>query len=845
MNGFGIDYHTAIYGTSYLVNHLVFRGAMIDQMLGRFEIMVFSQRDPWKSVMSVVQSVFSEILKDYGIADDFRFELESGEVELIPEWQHASSPERRELLAFVVIVWTLTCDTLARSLAANRYVSGAHESHELRQMVCVFTQHPNDSVPYRTALALKHMAVACEEYVLGGCEDKFRVVLEDIISDTLRSRELAQGFIDPVANLERFLRLYGKILWNLYRLPVSFRSWFAVDLDGSSPQYIGRKQIVEADRTLRNFAIDRYQELLIGAVQLLRDEGGAVNRRITSLLLSIHDSLEATRRGVQGAKQRDSKSYGDVRAFLADVDSVATLVHEVLEPGTALLATSRILEMVHLQGQKFGFHFLEFQPRINAKSLEPLIEQVYVAQNHKTLPQGESERIEALQGVFDTSPTVDISSLGTLSEVSRWVVDCLSAFSTVQQRRCGVNRTDVCNGMSSIVVASFEKNSTLVGLKWLLRAFCLNCDVIGLVETEDALEKVDQLFEQRYQVEGPSPEPVVNFLGGSDTIRMLGVARGWWVLYLAQRRVIAVAQTLEQPIEQYYGRADHPARWGGSMIEFVQVQCSGSGRFHALVQGADKVATLTSFDMAQSWYHELCSTRGSESDIIDDEELRCFMESWTQEASSVFKGIVMSENFPIVMRRTLLFDVDIVRASSRPMARGISGAATDSNRQTWESRRAIATIQAGAIAGYIFQLMGTGAGLARAIEIYGSQRLTELYSTSTFFRFMLDRLNSLYEQVDLENFVRLSEGLEDFVIEEIFNPIVDDTNLARRLLQDIRKAPLRKPNHHDAVCHSRRQFVELFKASGWSVPQSERELDTPSPMAALAVSVLAGLGTSG
>lgn len=814
-------------------------------MSGRFEIMVFSQPDSWKSVMSVVQGVFSEVLKDYGITDHFRFELDADEVVLVPEWQNVSSPEKLELLAFVVIVWTLTRDTLARSIAANRDLSEINGSEKLRQMVCVFTQHPNDSVPYRTALGLKHIAVACEEYILGGCEEKFRVVLEDVSSDTLQRRELAQGFIDPVANLERFLRLYGKILWNLYGLPVSFRSWFAVDLDGSSPQYIGRKQIVEADRTLRYFAVDRYQELLIGAVQLLRDEGGVVNRRITSLLLSIHDSLEATRRGVQGVTQRDSKSYGDVGAFLADVESVMEKVGEITDPGTALLATGRILEMVHLQGQKFGFHFLEFQPRINAKSLEPLIEQVYVAQTRTTLPQGESERIEALQGVCNTAPTVDIASLGTLSEVSRWVVDCLSAFSTVQQRRCGVNRTDVCNGMSSVVVASFEKNSTLMGLKWLLRAFNLNCEVIGLVETEDALEKVDQLFEQRVQSEGPSPEPVVNFLGGSDTIRMLGVARGWWVLYRAQKRVIEMARTLEQPLEQYYGRADHPARWGGSMVEFVQVQCSGTSRFHALVQGADKVATLTSFDMAQNWYYALCSTKGNEGDIIDGEQLQNFMEVWTDEASSVFKRLVMSENFPILMRRTLLFDVDIVRASSRPMARGISGAATDPNRQTWESRRAIATIQAGAIAGYIFQLMGTGAGLAKAIETHGLQLLCELYSTSTFFRFMLDRLSSLFEQVDLENFLSLSEGLEVSVVEELFIPIVDDTNLAKKLLEDIRKIPLRRPTHHAAVCHSRRQFVDLFKACGWSVPQSERELDSPSPMAALAVSVLAGLGTSG
>jgi phosphoenolpyruvate carboxylase len=798
----------------------------------------------FSGALCIAQEVFSGLLVVYGLDTLVRFS-EKAEGVLEINFPRGLSDEELEKVAYAALLWARCKQVL--NVACVNSTDPTAESSNLRPAVCVLTQHPNSTIPRRMALGLRHIAVAVENFLLGGEEGDLRNVIEDVVSDLLDSRPLAQGFIDPVTNLEEFLEIYGDVIWELDGFPVSFACWFGVDMDGSSPEYINSRGIRRSDRVLRNFVIGRYQELLMTAATLLRQDANSNRTHVRGLigaLHRVHSSLEATRRGLRGVHSRDHKSYEALSNFLEDLDDVIErLGTGVL--GVAERCTGEILGVVRSKAKNFGFHFIEFQPRLNANSVDPLIEQIYAAQCGATLPQEETARLKALQAIVSEPIKVDILGLATLSEVSLWIARCLDAFSAVQIRRCGTSGNRSCSGLSSFVLANCERNSTVLGFKWILASFSLDAQVIGLLESREALTKAGQLFSQRVVLEGRQAAPLVNFQGGSDTMRTMGMFAGWWMLYKAQLEVQESALRFNQPVEQYYGRADHPARWGGSLDQFVACQPSGKGAFHFLLQGSDKLPALLTYNIAESWLKAICSSVGADADPIRQPKWRKFMDRIAEVGTRAFHQLVYSAEFPVVMRRTMLFDTDIVRESARPLARGTSGAAADPGLKTWESRRAIATIQSGVVAGYVFQLMGSGAALSETIEAGGLSELKELYQISPFFRFFVAQLRDLYAQVDLENFHKLSEGLEDRVVQATFEIISKDTVAAIKALELVSGQPLESPVGLHVARVLRAEFVQLFQRSGWSLPQCEREPSNPSPMAALAGGILATLGTSG
>lgn len=804
----------------------------------------FKKNQDFSALVAIAQEVFSNLLVAYGLGE-FVYFSETIEGALGLNFPKNISDEVLEKVAYSALLWA-RCRQVLKVASANTDGSVISAS-SLRPAVCVFTQHPNSTIPRRMALGLRHIAVAGESYLLGGEEKDFRNVMEDVVSDLLESRPLAQGFIDPVTNLEEFLEIYGDVVWELDSFPLSFACWFGVDMDGSSPEYINSRGIRRSDRVLRNFVIDRYQELLMTAATLLRQAANADQNEIRGLIGSlhrIHSSLEATRRGLRGVQSRDHKSYEALSNFLDDLEIVVRKLGTG-NLGAAESCTRQILEVVKVKAENFGFHFIEFQPRLNANSVDPLIEQIFAAQCGSTLPQDETARLKALQPIVSQPIGVDVMGLTTLSDVSLWIVRCLEAFSAVQVRRCGASGSRSCCGLGSFVLANCERNSTILGFKWILASFGLDAQVIGLLESREALSKAGQLLTQRVAIEGRQLTPLVNFQGGSDTMRTIGMFAGWWMLFKSQLEVQEAAGRLNQSVEQYYGRADHPARWGGPLEQFVASQPSGTGTFHFLLQGSDKLPVMLTYNIAERWLKLICSSVGVPTDPIGQQKWRRFMDEIAEHGTQAFHGLVHSPEFPVVMRRTMLFDTDIVRESARPLARGTSGAAAEPGLKTWVSRRAIATVQSGVVAGYVFQLMGSGAALSQAIKEGKLTELKQLHQISPFFRFFIAQLREMYGQVDLENFQKLSEGLEDRVIRATFDVIANDTAAAIRALELITGQALPTSPDHRVASLLRAEFVQLFQRSGWSIPQCEREACNPSPMAALAGGVLATLGTSG
>jgi len=565
---------------------------------------------------------------------------------------------------------------------------------------CVFTQHPNTPHPIWVLKALKHLAMYSEAWatlernephllsVQGQSEDSsLRTILRELLWRKLVDQVPVKNVVD---NLSHFLDLYADSIWlNAEFYNRKYSTWMGVDLDGQSPTSLPAADIERAGRLLRDQVITRYQQALNSIRERPSFKNDPKTEAIEALLTLLHASLEATRRGLGSPNAFPSED-----AFKAQLESAAELAQSPLLKE----AFQHLISKLH----RFGFTFLELQPRLNATTID----------------------------FADCDPAT-----------VKWMKECFQALFRVYER----------NGrLSQVVLANTERPNDLIALKALLSDFGLGTTtVIPLHETEDGLGLAAENLAQHLQRDSSS-EVVPWMWGFSDSTRLLGVTAWWSIAWsIADTKKVAVAHN--RKVECVYGRAQNFFRGGGQLEQFRSAMPDDYNSCSVLLQGDDVLGNRLTTRISDRARARSFSPAGME-DLLLEAETRRKLEKIRLLATQKFLSLVRDPEFmELFSLASPIRYLKSVCRSVRPETRSKGVAGIELTNIVWDQLRAIGTVQAGTVLGYVPQLYGAGIALASALE-----DLTPLWRRSKLFRFWINGYAQELGKVDFEGFLALA-----------------------------------------------------------------------------------------
>ncbi len=705
-----------------------------------------------RRVLRILSTIFEEISAELGgedFASAMRFSLGRAEIK---DHSRLTTHEQftlahRVLAAWYTILWFVTVP-LFRQRA--RKVDDAAGYLRL-----VITQHPNTPRPAWWLLAMQNAGNYLDGAELlsdSELHHDLKTIIRELCTRPLRDK----APLDVVSNLEMVLKLYGARLWRradqFHRM---YGTWMVCDLDGQAPENVPPEKLRRGARILREYAIGQYlNELRSLAERVSRrfPDGGAESRRgIEQNINLINNALVATSRGL-GAPN----AFNEERDFLTRLGAL----RESLEPLDPQLAAE--VSSLEAKARVFGFAFLDMFPRVNALSVRPLGEQLFQTANQKPLSASEPERCAELAA---SSPVVLSAELEhSLPKDLAWLLACLKVFAEIRK----------ANGRPMpFVISNFEFVSDELLLDMLLKAVGLpDTQIIHLHEGFEPVVEAARLSRETVK-RNPArwkAEPYVVMFGGSDMQRECGCS-GQWELARAIQRTGNELRSEGVTPNFFYGRADTFFRWGSSLDEFRAAQPDTEPRCLVLVQGDDVIRRRLTYQQADMHRSHPWSPGLTPDPIFEEANAVRFDRSF-RSAIERYKQLTASPDFErFFSEATPASWISSINRSVRPKSRsgGFGGVRTSVPK--WGDWRAIVTIQAGMVSGYIPQLYGAGAALTGLVE-NDRELLREMWRESRWFRYWLGGVMRESQRVDFDTVTIRSDGRHESIVKTLRDDFV-------------------------------------------------------------------------
>lgn len=328
--------------------------------------------------------------------------------------------------------------------------------------------------------------------------------------------------------------------------------------------------------------------------------------------------------------------------------------------------------------EAFGFCTARLDIRDNVKTYRAAVAELMA---HLGLHQdfesaAEPDRVRLLGQALETP--LELPRAG-MSEVTQSVIELFG----VLDRFCLKTQGE---GLGAHVVSMTERPSDMLGLLWLRRSYCPDCQqpLVPLLETVDDLqhgpEILDALFSHPvYRASlGGVPVRQMVMIGYSDSTKDGGYLSANWNLYQAQRRLAEVGDRHGIGLLFFHGRGGALGRGGGPAARSIlslPVKVARAGlrvteQGEVLAERYDDPAIayrhLEQLLWAQLAIHE---PRHSENEVLAD-KWALSMETMSARALTAYRDLLGEPGFLRFFREiTPISEIEQLQIGSRPARR--------------------------------------------------------------------------------------------------------------------------------------------------------------------------------
>ena len=444
---------------------------------------------------------------------------------------------------------------------------------------------------------------------------------------------------------------------------------------------------------------------------------------------SIAERLRQTRHRLVGGRGPGA-GYLTPGDLLTEIDELQVAL---VDDGMARVAYGEV-QALRWQVETFGFHALSLEVRqhseVHVATLAALRDGVVLGERLAAPGVTASEVLETFRAI------ADIQRQFGPEACQRYVI----SFTREAQ--------DVYNVLELADYAGLSRDAL---------------DVVPLLETADALDGADQLFDdilsdaiyrEHVRIRGDHQEVM---LGYSDSTKESGALAAAWLLHGAETKLVEAAARHGVKLTLFHGRGGAIGRGGGPMSRAILASAPHSldGTLKITEQGEVVADRYANFDIAMRHLAQLtsavlvASSPGHEQQA-KDAQLRgkTILEELAERSAQVYQSLVWEDpGFEaFYVAATPIAELSGLAIGSRPAARG-GGAVS------LETMRAIPWVFSWAQARLF---LPAWYGLGTAVESYetehgsgASESLQDLYRESPFFMGVIDVMEMALAKVDL------------------------------------------------------------------------------------------------
>ncbi len=542
----------------------------------------------------------------------------------------------------------------------------------------------------------------------------------------------------------------------------SFGTWIGGDRDGN-PFVTPAVTAATLDR-LRTFTVEKHRqharELLDRLTQtsLLVTFDQALTKRLAHFaeeFPALAHKLEAVpenevyRRFLTVLDWRlEQTALGGVAAYRGSQGLVrdltlleASLASHRPDPASAVVPPLRAWKAC---AEAFGFCTARLDIRENAKVYRAVVAELmaHLGLHADFEAATEADRVRLLGQVLETPLELPTSGL---SEAAQTVIELFG----VLDRFCLKTQGE---GLGAHVVSMTERASDILGLLWLRRTYCPDCQqpLAPLLETVDDLKNGPEILEAlfshpvyRSTLEGRQ----MVMIGYSDSTKDGGYLSANWNLYQAQRRLAEVGDRHGVGLLFFHGRGGSLGRGGGPAARSILSLPVKVARAGLRVTEQGEVLAERYDDPAVAYRHleqllwgqlTIHEPRHAENEPLADKWTEA-MDSMSERALSTYRELLAEPGFLKFFREiTPISEIEQLQIGSRPARRDQEPSLENLRAIPWSFAWTQARI-----------LLPAWYGLGTAFAEHDLEELREMYREWSSFQAMVSNATLALTKADM------------------------------------------------------------------------------------------------
>lgn len=394
--------------------------------------------------------------------------------------------------------------------------------------------------------------------------------------------------------------------------------------------------------------------------------------------------------------------------------------------------------------QAFGFCTARLDIRENAKVYRAVVAELMALLGlHADFEAAaESDRVRLLGQVLETPLELPTSGL---SEAAQTVIELFG----VLDRFCLKTQGE---GLGAHVVSMTERASDILGLLWLRRTYCPDCQqpLVPLLETVDDLQHGPEILEALfshpiYRAAGEGRQMVM--IGYSDSTKDGGYLSACWNLYQAQRRLAEVGDKHGVGLLFFHGRGGSLGRGGGPAARSILSLPVKVARAGLRVTEQGEVLAERYDDPAVAYRHleqllwgqlTIHEPRHAENEQLADKWTEA-MDSMSERALEAYRRLLAEPGFLRFFREiTPIAEIEQLQIGSRPARRDQEPSLENLRAIPWSFAWTQARI-----------LLPAWYGLGTAFAEHDLEELREMYREWSFFQAMVSNATLALTKADM------------------------------------------------------------------------------------------------
>ncbi len=478
------------------------------------------------------------------------------------------------------------------------------------------------------------------------------------------------------------------------------------------------------------------------AKELERFESTEVYRTKTSF---IHKKIENTIYGKKPAYISEAK-------FLEDI----LLMRESLNENKGSLASRNYLDRLICQIRTFGFCLARLDFRDHSKRIRQTIAEIF--------PNTHPDEEFILTKILESHKPKRNKKFSFESK------DILRQLETIREIQEGTDKQVV----GDYIISMTESPSDVLSLFYLAKGVDLiriksgrvmqaNIGIVPLFESINALEKCHEVMERLFSIS--IYRSYVQFrgdlqqvmLGYSDSSKDGGYLAANWKLYIAQKKLVEVAERYKVKLQIFHGKGGTIDRGGGESHKAILAQpfSAAGGQIKITEQGEVVAQKYSNAIIAERNFEQLVSAvlwtnLVSKEEVQRNKKISLWedrMKILSDHSLGFYRELIYKTDgfLEFSNQATPIQVLEFARIGSRPVHRG--------GKKAFDGLRAIPWVFSWIQSRYI---ISAWYGIGYAIEKYleekgrpGLEELREMYKEWPFFRSVIDNAQISLAKTDL------------------------------------------------------------------------------------------------